>query len=245
MRHIIFAILLSLITAIPAFAADSGAELNLKDDQIFLVKNNGSTPLDQNMFPAQPIDGTDMRFLGVGPDDAAEQGIAAGLYIFKGNGRPVAFASTDEAEFCADVRFSPNKKILAMDAGTSHVRNWVFFSYPQMELLGDVTYYQTPDNPELVWVGEDGVLFSNMNESGHGRSCGYDPCGPVSVSYYMFETQKSSRLLSGTDLCDYTLTGLDETGLVATAAELCLPSAKAWEEFPEGKPVKAVTAKLP
>ena len=102
MRHILFGLLFSLVAALPAFAAGSGAELSLKGDRVFLLKNGKSTALNQDMFPAQPVDDSDLRFLGVGPDDAKEQGIAPGLYIFKGDGKPVAFAATDDAEFCAD-----------------------------------------------------------------------------------------------------------------------------------------------
>lgn len=249
MRHIVFCILFSLIAVLPAFGAGSGAELSLKGDQIFLVKDGKSTALNQEMFPAQPVgdaaDDTGMRFLGVGPDDAKEQGVAFGLYIFKGDGKPVAFAPTENAEFCADVKLSPDGKILAMDAGVALVRNWFFFSYPEMVPLGDTVYYQTPDNPTLVWTGGKNVLVSVMGLEGHGRSCDYDPCGPVSVSLYVIGTQKSTTLLPGTDLCDYTLTGLAEGGLAATAAELCLPSPEAWKTFPEDKPVKTVSVKLP
>ena len=245
MRHIFFGLFFCLVAAFPALAAGSGAELTLKDDQIVLLKGGKSAALDRGMFPAQPIDDTGMRFLGVGPDEAKELGMAPGLYIFKGEGKPVAFAATDKAGFCADVTISPNGKILAMDAGTSLVRDWFFFSYPEMKPLGDTVYYLTPDTPAIIWAGETGALVSTMNVDGHGRSCGYDPCGPVSVSYYDIGTHKAVKLLPGTDLCDYTLTGLANGGLEAAAAELCLPSPKEWEIFPEGKPVKTVTVKLP
>lgn len=245
MRPIIFGLLFSLIAALPAFAASPGADLSLKGDRIFLVKGGKSTALNQEMFPTQPVDDSDIRFLGVGPDDAQKQGIAPGLYLFKGDGKPVAFAATDEAEFCADVKISPNGKILAMDAGMSLVRNWFFFSYPDMKPMGETVYYQTPDNPTLIWVEEKGVLVSTMDVDGHGRKGEYDPCGPVSVTYYDFGASKGTKLLPGTDLCDYTLTGFKAGDRVATAAELCLPSVKDWNTFPEGKGVKEVTVKLP
>jgi hypothetical protein len=246
MRHILFGILFGLLAVLPAFAAGTGAELTLKGDQIFLVKGGKSTALNQEMFPAQPIEDTNMRFLGVGQNDAKEQGIAPGLYLFEGDGKSVAFAATDAAEYCADVKFSPGKTVLAMDAGMSLVRDWLFFSYPAMKPIGDTVYYQTPDNPTLIWLGEEGVLVSTMDVDTHNRSCGYDPCGPVSVKQYDLETRKSTALMPGTDLCDYTLTGLDEmAGGLVTATELCLPSVKDWEVFPEGKPVKNVSLKLP
>lgn len=245
MRHMVFGVLFSLMAAFPAFAAGSGAELSLKGDQVFLIKGGKSTALDQSAFPAQPVDDSDMRFLGVGEDDAKQQGIAPGLYIFKGDGKPVAFAATENAEYSGDVKISPNGKILAMDAGMSLMRNWFFFSYPDMKPLGDTAYYQAEDKPTLVWAGEKGVLVSTIELDGHGRKGEYDPCGPVSVTYYDMGAHKATKLLTGTDLCDYTLTGLKDDGVTATADELCLPSVKDWNTFPENTPVKKVTAKLP
>ncbi|MDL2291069.1 hypothetical protein LJC09_03090 [Desulfovibrio sp. OttesenSCG-928-F20] len=245
MRSILFGMLLSLVVILPAFAADSGAELNLENDQVFVIQGGKSTALDQDMFPAQPIDETDLRFLGIGLEDAKEHGVAPGLYIFKSKGKPFAFVPTDEADFCSDVKLSPNGKILAMDSGMSLVRNWFFYSFPEMKAIGNTVYYQTPDNPAIIWVKDTGVLVSTMNEDSHGRTCEYDPCGSVSVAYYDFATNKASTLLVGTELCDYTLTGLDDDGQSAIAAELCLPSIDAWKTFPEEQPVREVKVKLP
>lgn len=245
MRHMLLGAVFCLALAFPAFAAGSGAELTLKDDQIYLTKDGKSTPLSQEEFPAQPIDDTKLRFLGLGPDTAKAHGLAPGLYIFENQGGPIAFAPTDEAEFCADVKIAPDGNMLAMDAGMALVRNWFFFSFPEMEPMGAADYYQIPDRPALIWIEGKGALFSSMDVDKHNRACGYDPCGPVSVSYYDFKAGRSTRLLPGTDLCDYALTGLAEDGLTATAEALCLPSAKDWETFPEDKPTEKVDVKLP
>ena len=236
---------LCLAASLPASAAGSGTALSLKGDRIYLVKGSKSTPLNQDAFPAQPIDDTAMRFLGVGEDTGKEYGVAAGLYIFDGDGASVAFAPTDAAEFAADVKFSPDGKILAMDAGTWLIRSWFFYSFPDMKPMGEAGYYQPEGKPGLIWAGNKGVLVSNMAAEGHGRSCGYDPCGPVSVDYYAFAAQKVTRLLPGTDLCDFSLTGLKEDGRTVTAQELCLQSPKAWETFPENEPTKDVTTTIP
>ncbi|MDR2945631.1 MAG: hypothetical protein LBV79_02645 [Candidatus Adiutrix sp.] len=242
MRYLVLSALFIFAASFPALAAD--AELTLKGERIFLAKGGQSTPLDQDMFPAQPIENTDMRFVGLGADSAAEHGVAPGLYLFKGDGPPEAFVPTDEAEFCADVKFSPDMKILAMDAGMSLVRNWLFFSYPDLKPWGQTVYYQTEDNPTIIWLDEGGVLVSTMEQDEHGRACEYDPCGPVSVSYYNLKTRKSAKLLPGTDLCDYTLTGLNEDG-TAAALEMCLATPQAWKTFPDSSAAKAVTVKLP
>lgn len=227
----------------PALAA--GPELNFKDHQLFVEKDGASQALPQDNFSVQPIVGTKMFFLALGEDDAGSQGLQAGLYIFENQGRPLAFAPTPEAEYCADVRLSPDGRILAMDAGTWLVRSWFFFSFPDLKPIGDCAYYQIPDHPDLIWVADRGVLVSTMDEAGHQRSCDYAPCGPVSVKYYAFETLKVKTLWLGTDLCDYTLTGLQDDGQTVTATELCLPSAKAWETVPDPAPTKKVTVKLP
>lgn len=246
MRYVLLGLTLCLAMTFSAFAADSGATLNLKGDQIYLESGGKSSPLPQDTFPAQPIDGTTMRFLGIGEDDGKERGIAAGLYIFEEKGRPIAFAPTNAAEFCADVKFSPDGKILAMDSGTYLIRSWFFFSFPDMKPVGEVEYYQADGKPSLIWNGNKGALVSSMRVEEHGRACGYDPCGPVSVDYYAFATQKIQRLLPGTDLCDYTLTGLKDDGVTVTAQALCLQSPKDWETFPEDDtPRKEVTARIP
>ena len=245
MRYLLFVLALYVAAASPAFAADSGTRLHLKGNQVSLESGGKSTPLPQEVFSAQPVEGATMFFLGVGEDDGKENGVTAGLYIFDDKGGLVAFAPTDAAELCDAVTFSPDGKILAMDSGGDLLRNWYFFSFPDMEPMGSTEYYQPEGTPGLLWNGNKGVLISGIETEEHGRACGYDPCGPVSVEYYAFGDEKSTRLLSGTDLCDYALKDFKAEGGIVTARELCLRSPKAWEEFPENAPTKDVTATLP
>ena len=143
-------------------AAVPGATLNLKDDRIYVESNGKSTLLPQDMFPAQPIEGAALRFLGVGEDDGKKYGIAAGLYIFESQGPASAFAPTDLAEYCSEVRLSPSGDILAMDSGTWLIRSWLFFSFPDMKPMGELAYYQPEGKPALVWAGNKGTLVSSM-----------------------------------------------------------------------------------
>ena len=245
MRYVVLGLVFCLVAVSSAFAAASGATLTLKDDRISVERNGKSTLLPQDMFPAQPIEGTTLRFAGVGEDDGKKYGIAAGLYIFESQGPAAAFAPTEFAEYCSEVRLSPAGDVLAMDSGTWLIRSWFFFSFPGMKPMGEVVYYQSEGKPALVWTGTKGALVSSMQTDDQGRTCEYDPCGPVSVDYYDFAAQRDTRLLSGTDTCDYTLTGITEDGLAATALELCLQSADAWKTLPENAPTKPVTATVP
>lgn len=243
MQKFLLGIALCLALTLPAFAADPDVKLELKKNQV-LVHNKGKTiPLPQDSFPAQPIADTEMFFVGIGEEDGEEYAVAPGLYIFKKSGNPVAFAPTD-AETCSEVVFSPNGKILAMDAGTWFVRSWTFFSFPDMKPMGDTLYYMSEGKPSLVWAGNEGVLVSTLADE-HKRTCDYDPCGPVSVEYYSFASAKSTKLLAGTDLCDYTLLGIEADGQTVTAQEQCLQSPEEWKTLPAGVPAKQTTAKLP
>lgn len=246
MRRLLLGLILCLVAASSAFAA-APAELTLKGDQLFVHQGGTSVPLSKETFPAQPVEGTDKRFLGVGADDGKDYGIAAGLYVFAGDGKPVAFTATDDAEFCSEIRFSPDGKILAMDSGTWHIRSWSFYSFPGMQAMGEISYLSPREPlPALLWVDGKGVLFSEMDTEGGGRTCGYDPCGPVSVSFFSFETRESQSLFQGTNACDYSLSGYQEKDFSVTAEELCLDSPKDWEVYPYGeKAVKTVSKKFP
>jgi hypothetical protein len=121
---------------------------------------------------------------------------------------------------------------------------WYFYTFPGLKPLGSVAYFQAGEKPGLLWNGDAGVLFSSMNAASHHRQCGYDPCGPVSVRAYSFKNQKSTTLLQGTDLCDYTLTHFSSDAGEVDAEKLCLPSAAAWKDFPEHAPVESISVNL-
>lgn len=185
------------------------------------------------------------RFFCVGEEAGSPYGLAAGLYVFRVKDYLVAFVPTGAAELYGETSLSPEGAVLALDSGASPVRSWFFFSYPDMASLSEVSYYQAEDRPGLLWHGNGNAVFSGMETEGHGRACGCDPCGPVSVHNYAFKTRQVTTLLEGTDLCDYTLTGLAAKRGVALAEELCLPSAADWEVFPEDAPTQDVEAGLP
>lgn len=234
-----------LACTVPALATPG---LRLQDNRLVLENNGKTTPLPEETFPVEsvkdaagkPLPG--LRYCGIGADGGKAHGLAPGLYLFDAQGKKVAFAPTEAAEFCSEVRLSPGKTVLAMDSGGSLIRDWCFFAYPDMKPLGEVSYYQAENKPALLWEGDDGVLFSSMETEAHKRTCGYDPCGPVSVRAYSFKSHKATTVLAGTDLCDFTLTGYSPERGTVEADKRCLPSAKAWEEYPQNVPVEHVTA---
>lgn len=252
MRKIV-SLLVGLVACLFVYAvpAQAASVLRLQDNRLILEKGGKATPLSADEVPVetaknasgQPLSG--LRYCCIGVDIGKARGIVPGLYLFDARGKKVAFAPTEAAEFCAEVRLSPGKTILAMDSGASLIRSWFFFTFPDMKPLGEVVSYQAEGKPSLLWEGDDGVVFSSMETEGHKRACGYDPCGPVSVRAYFFATRKAVTLLTGTDLCDFTLTGFSPTQGTVAANKRCLPSAAAWKTYPENAPVERITVKCP
>jgi hypothetical protein len=221
--------------------------VSLKGDVVHVQVKGKDVALSADDYPAMPIEGKEMHYLGIGEDQAKPYGLAAGLYVFNADGSLAAFTPNDAAEMCSDVRFSPNGKILAMDAGSSPARDWFFYSYPDMKPMGNIGWIMVPDKPWLTWVGDRGVLVSYADlDDVLGRECGYDPCGPVSVNYFDFGSGKLSTLLKGTGLCDYSVSGLAEDGKTAQVDALCVKSLGDWKEYPgDDVPRKQTTVKLP
>ena len=244
------------------------AILTCNGKQVVLHDQGTQIPLPTDTFaPARVKDGrgkastaVNLWYCVVSTDaarsDKAKGAIAPGLYVFGSDGRQMGFARFTPAEaedlnqLCDTVLLAPNGKMLAMDTGGDLQRTWLFFSFPGMQPLGRVAYLATNDAdasslPSLVWVGTQGVLVSVMQVN-EQRTCGYDPCGPVSVVYHSFTSHKNSIVFAGTARCDYTLAGYDPQSRKVTARQLCLRSPQAWQKYPYGTvPTKQVVAELP
>jgi hypothetical protein len=243
-----------LVLSLTVFAASAQASplLRLQDNQLVIEVNAKATPLSTHEFPVNAVKDAEgnplpgLRSCEVGVNGGKTIGVAPGLYIFDANGVQTAFAPTEAAEFCSETRLSPGKKVLAMDSGTWCIRDWLFFSYPDMKPLGMVSYYQNDNNPALLWKGDEGVFFSSLEDGPDKRKrvCDYDPCGPISTRYHSFKSGEAKTLLAGTDLCDYTLTGFSPEPGEIEADKRCLPSIEAWKEFPQNAPVEHITAKV-
>ena len=133
---------------------------------------------------------------------------------------------------------------MAVDTGTWVIRFWSFYTYPDFKELGQVSYLDTDDSNTLIWTGDTGSLISSIDDGGGKRSCEYDPCGPVSVTYYDFATQKSTPVFAGTDLCNYKLAGYNTETNEVEAEQLCLKSLQDWKLYPENAPTERVFKKL-
>ncbi|MDD4701812.1 MAG: hypothetical protein PHI96_06280 [Desulfovibrio sp.] len=234
-----FCLLVAL--SVPALAAPT---LHLKGNTVVMENNGKKTDLPGDTFVPQDVQGADLRFVAISPDNKDSFSIEPGLYLFDKAGKTVAFIPSEDAEMCSEVRFSPKGDILAMDVGASLVRSWFFFSYPALKPMGEVSYYLASENPALIWNGDAGVLFSAMNAEVQGRVCGYDPCVAVSVEYHDFSNGKTEVLMAGTPECNYTLADFDPAKELVSIEKLCLASGAAWEQFPEDVPTQTVTVPL-
>ena len=243
MQKFFLAMLLCLAMAVQAVAATGSNSLMLDKGVISLLREGKTVSLPEPFSTPSQVTGADLQFVGFGENDAGIRGIKAGLYLFKGRGAPVAFLPGPDAEFCAAVQLSPDGKVLAVDSGTWLVRDWAFFSWPNLRPMGSVAYYDQDSSPPLVWT-PGGVLFTSITGNS-GRTCDYDPCGPTSVVYLNFAAGKKHILLAGTDLCNYTARGLQSDGITASVLELCLPSVSDWATPPSEKFEKNKTVTLP
>ena len=178
----------------------------------------------------QKIKGSDLVFLTLDEDPAKRIGKKPTLFVFDASGALAAETSAIpdvDIEQISALSLSPKGGVLAVDNGTWVVRSWSFVSYPALTPAGKpVAYLTDEDLQDLVWVNDDAVLVTVINENS-GRKCAdYDPCGPRSVVLHRISTGKTTPVLAGTDVCDYGLTGFD--GKSVTAIKTCGKTAKDW-----------------
>lgn len=239
-------VLLFYCIAIPAQAAapkvfvDPGAA-----NRIVVERDGKETRVPEDGFGAQPVKNSKLLYTAFGDDDAQKYGVVPGIYIFDGNGKPAASAPLENADMSGEAAMSPGGTVLAVDLGGSLVRDWAFFSFPSMKRLDKegVGYYAAEGKPTLVWLSDTDMLFNTMQVDDPGRACGYDPCGPVSIARHDLDTGRTTPVLQGTALCDYTLVSF--AGGMVTAEKLCLKNAKDWENYPENALREKMTVKLP
>lgn len=208
------------------------------------LENNGSTqPLPAEEFEVMKSTGGTLRFVTVSEDQLRKRHLKMGLYLFTAEGQPAGFIAGEAASFCHAVFLSPDQKILLMDSGTWLVRNLTAYSFPELKALrkDDLSYFSSEGIVDVAWNGNDAFLFNTLEESG-GRTCDYDPCGPISVHQYSFATGKETTLKAGTALCDHTLQGVKDGS--ASIGSRCMKNVKDWKKFPEHVPYVPSTLKL-
>ncbi len=226
----------SLMAHEHSLAIENGKLINKENNQI----------LQSDMLTPLPIENSNMKFVAIGENDAKEYDLHMGVYIFsEKNGKLVSTIYTELADFVGSVYFSPNGKIIGLDVGTSPVRGFHLYSFPSGKAMGETSFMAVLDeNPGFIWVENKGVLTSSLDFDNNERICNYDPCGPISVRYLDFNTQKTSDLLKGTSLCDYLLESLD--GEVVNAKSICLQTINEWKtQNPFSAPKKGISVNLP
>lgn len=248
MKTLIFFLIFSLVSVCCALAATDLPQVAVKDKVITAQKNGKSVTLPEPAVALTPVKNSDLLFTGLSEDNSAATGLPVGLYLFDQAGALSAFLPVDYAEALMSVTLSPDQDVLVVDMGMSLNRDLFFFTYPDLKPINTtpVAFFDVndlnKDKPSLVWINSKDILFNEMNFESE-RVCGYDPCGPVSVIRYNLAAGQAAMIFEGTAQCDYTVSAYAD-GLV-TANELCLPSAEAWQNYPENAPEKKVTAKLP
>ena len=244
MRQILLALGLCFALAFPGVAA-TNSSLELRKDTVFAIKDGKRVALPEHMNAAQPVDGAAMKFAGLGEEASEAFGLAAGIYLFKGDGKPVAFIPMEYGDMCATVALSPDGGILAVDVGTTLIRDWLFYSYPALEQIGISGYYEREGRPSILWTPK-GVVLTSAVEGDSTRICEYDPCAPASIVFFSFADKKAHTLRAGTGACDYFAVGMEADGVTISGRKLCLASPEAWREHPgDDAPTEPLRIKLP
>ncbi len=235
MKYILAPLLLSLFLC--SASAYATPVLQLQGDKPVVI-NNAATSMEGYDIEVnwvkdyKGIPSKELRYCTVGQDSAQKYGVPQGVYFFDNESKQVGFIDFEYAEFCADVRLSPDESIIAVDSGMSLDRDWTFYSAPDMKKIGSVSYFSPPERPDLFWIRQDSIIYDKSTDMETQRSCGYDPCGPISVETYSFKTGKTQTLFSGTDLCDYYIADANTKTGDYEVDKLCQPTVKAWFDFP-------------
>ena len=206
------------------------AAATLKNGEMTYEAGGKKTVFTGDDVAVEKIKGSDMVFLTLDEDPAKRIGKKPTLFVFDASGALAAETSAIpdvDIEQISALSLSPKGGVLAVDNGTWVVRSWSFVSYPALAPAGKPATYLTDEGlRDLIWVNDDAVLITVINEKSRRKCADYDPCGPRSVVLHKISTGKSTPVLAGTDVCDYGLTGFD--GKSVTAIKVCGKSAKDW-----------------
>ncbi len=214
------------------------------DDNIVITrqdKNGKPEEIVTKINVWETATGSTRRVIRLDAEAKERYGLEPGIYFFEADGKFSAMFPMEDAVYMDRVGFSPKGDIVSISCEAFTL----FFTYPDMKPLGEATPSFLAE-PFFLWNDNQGILFSNGSsldtEDGYGgRTCNYDPCGPISVYYYSFKDQKEKELLQGTTECDYILKEFDPAKNEMEVIELCLASGKAWFNFPSeelGKPIQ-------
>ena len=233
MRHVFCTLLLCCVLTLPALhPAMAAPVLSVDNTQVFVSPDGKAPGKLQEQLQALQGENTDLEFVAVTEEAGKDLNIPGGIYIFSADGKNTGHIPFEMAEIFGGAVMSPGGTVLAVDAGMSLVREWYFFSYPDLKLLGDASeYYQYEGAVNLIWRGDKGVFLTTIDTTNEERACGYDPCGPTSTVWRDLVTGETAVVFAGTALCDYMLPSLE--GDILSVKEMCLSSVKDWEKYPE------------
>ena len=185
--------------------------------------NKGKLHVGESIMP---VHGANLVYVELNAEQAKAMGKPENtLLFFDKAGACTAELAGDKNENPSAVFASPKGDILAVDAGTWVIRDWIFFAYPSMKPLERRISYLSRDKDDLIWAGDDAIIITTIKERSP-RQCGFDPCDPRSVDLYSIRGDKSTSLFAGTDLCDYTFDSFD--GKTVRALKSCVKNLGDW-----------------
>ena len=215
----------ALLAALLLGAGTAPAATSLTNGEIVydLNGNKGKFKVGEGVMP---VHGAQLVYVELDATQAKAMGKLEGtLLFFDKTGACTAELPGDKNDNSSTVFASLKGDILAVDAGTWVVRDWIFFAYPTMKSLERNVSYLSNDKGDLTWVGDDAIVITTI-KTDSPRQCGYDPCGPRSVDLYSIRDDKSTPLFAGTDLCDYAFDSFD--GKTVRALKSCVKQVGDW-----------------
>ncbi len=224
-----------------------GAEIIMKGDMAFIMKDGKQNPLKES-FSLVYYDKLSLYAVGVYKEENNPQ-FDDGIFFFKkGEEKALTFVPTPLGGVLnSTYSISPDKKILAVQLAATTDGTWLFLSLPDLKVVGEVEYYSV-ENDLPVWIddmGKKGVLVSQRDPEAtftKERKVQYDPGFAQSASYYDFNSKKTTVLMKGTALCNYTIKGYKDGKALIDA--LCTKKAEDWTHFPVNVPLQRIEKKF-
>lgn len=238
---------LACLFAAPALAkSPAGAGTIILIDNTPAMKTGDTiVRLPADMHPVNEVQNSPLHFVAASPEDEGTPTVTSGIYFFNKDGKPAGMIPTPDAHVCMAASLSPDGTLLALDFGTSQIREWKLFSYPALKPLQggkSIWYVDILETKPLIW-GQNNRMFYSVMDTESKRVCDYDPCGPVSVHAFDPATGKETTVKEGTLLCDYFLQ--DVSGSQVTVGRRCLKKVEDWKPFPENVPIHTENIPLP
>ncbi len=196
--------------------AGTGAKYQIKNDKLYKV------PAEGNVVA---VDGVEVKKAFIGKDLIYWAGVTAqedgqiskehtGLYFFDKNGISKGFLPFEEAQFCADIQFSPGGGYVVLDCGTWIVRELSIYSFKYANGFSDFQKKTVISAiGKYTWI-DGGSLAYTAVDNHKPRPRDSDFTGRCSAAVYYCAGNKHLLMERATDLADYSFESMQERNML-------------------------------